>query len=86
MQELGFPGFDVRAWYGLLAPARTPTAIISRLNAECRKILAMPDVREALKREGLEPSGSTPEEFARHITAEKALWAKVIRDAGIKPE
>jgi tripartite-type tricarboxylate transporter receptor subunit TctC len=86
MQELGFTGFDVRAWYGLLAPARTPKAIVSRLNEECLKILAMPDVRNALKREGLEPSGSTPEEFVRHIRDEKALWARVIKDAGIRPE
>lgn len=86
LQELGYSGFDVRAWYGVLAPARTPKAVVSRINAECLKILAMPDVREALKREGLEPSGSTPEEFARYMTSEKALWAKVISDAGIKPE
>ncbi len=86
MQELGFPGFDVRAWYGVLAPTGTPKAIVTRLNRELLKILAMPEVQEALKREGLEPSGTTPEEFAAYIKAEKALWAKVIKDAGIKPE
>lgn len=86
MHESGFPGFDVRAWYGVLAPARTSKAIVARLNREVLKILSMPDVVEGLKREGLEPAGGTPAEFAAHIKAEKALWAKVIKDAGIKPE
>ncbi len=86
LQEVGFPGFDVQAWYGVLAPARTPKAIVTRLNHDLRQILAQPAVVEGLKREGLEPSGTTPEEFAAYIRAEKALWAKVIRNAGIKPE
>jgi len=86
LQELGYRGFDVRAWYGLIAPAGTRASIVTRLNADCLKLLAMPDVREALKREGLEPSSGTPQEFARHIREQKALWSKVISDAGIKPE
>lgn len=86
MHELGFAGFDVRSWYGVLAPDGTPKAIVTRLNREFLKILAMPDVQEALTRHGLEPTGSTPQEFAAHIKAEKAVWAKVIKDAGIRAE
>lgn len=86
LHELGFPGFDVRAWYGVLAPAGTPHSIVTRLNGDLRKLLSIPDVLEGLKREGLEPVGSTPQEFVAYIKAEKALWAKVIKDAGIKPE
>jgi len=86
LQELGFRGFDVRAWYGLVAPAHTPAAIVNRLNAECLKVITVPEVREALKHEGLEPSGSTPQEFARYMRAEKTLWAKVIADAHITAE
>lgn len=86
MQELGFAGFDVRSWYGVLAPEGTPKAIVTRLNREFLKILAMPDVKEGLRRHGLEPTGSTPQEFAAHIKAEKAVWAKVIKDAGIRAE
>lgn len=86
MQEVGFRGFDVRAWYGVLAPAGTSKVIVTRLNREFVKILSMPDVQEALRRHGLEPTGSTAEAFAAHIQAEKAVWAKVIKDAGIKPE
>ena len=86
MQEVGFAGFDVRSWFGVLAPDGTPNAIVTRLNREFLKILAMADVREALKKIGLDVSGSTPQEFAAHIKAEKAVWTKVIKDAGIKPE
>lgn len=86
MQESGFPGFDVGAWYGVLAPAGTPKAIVTRLTRELLKILSMPDVQEALKREGLQQTGGTPEEFAAYIKSETTLWAKVIKDAGIKPE
>lgn len=86
MQELGFKGFDVRAWYGVLAPAGTPRAIVTRLNRDLLKILALREVQESLKREGLEPAGTTPEEFSAYIKTEKALWAKVIKDAGIRAE
>jgi len=86
MQELGYAGFDVRTWYGMLAPGRTPVDIIERLNRELRVILERPEVLDALKREGLEPIGGSAAAFAAHIRTEKALWARVIREAGIKPE
>jgi tripartite-type tricarboxylate transporter receptor subunit TctC len=86
MQELGFPGFDVRAWNGVLAPAGTPQPVAIRLNAELAKIVKAPDVQEGFRREGLEPVVTTPEAFAQRIRAETAMWAKVIRHAGIRAE
>ena len=71
---------------GLFAPAGTPKTVISRLNKELLKILEIPDVHERLKRTGIDPSGSTPQELAAYIKSEKAVWSKVIRDAGIKFE
>ena len=86
MIEAGVPGFEVAGWYGVLAPAGTPPAIIARLNREMVRILHLPDVREHLAGEGSEPVGSTPEEFAAHIKSEVAKWRKVIVEADIKPE
>lgn len=60
--------------------------MIAKLNAEVLKILAMPDVRERFLAQGVEPLGSTPEEFAVHIRAQMEKWAKVVKDAGIKAE
>jgi tripartite-type tricarboxylate transporter receptor subunit TctC len=86
MQELGFAGFDVRAWNGVLAPARTPKSVIDRLNRDLAKIAGMPDVQEGFRREGLEPTITTPEEFAARMRRETAVWAKVIRASNIKAE
>jgi tripartite-type tricarboxylate transporter receptor subunit TctC len=68
------PGFTLDAWYGLLAPAGTPVAIIERLNAEVRKVLADPAVRETLVNGSHEIVGSTPAEFARVIASDLRLW------------
>ncbi|MGZ8267746.1 MAG: tripartite tricarboxylate transporter substrate binding protein [Burkholderiales bacterium] len=86
MQEEGFAGFDVRAWFGVLAPAGTPPAMIDRWNALLLKVLAIPEVRENLRKHGLDVTGSSPAQFAAHLTRERATWAQVIREAGIKPE
>jgi hypothetical protein len=80
MIEAGVPGFAVAGWYGVLAPAGTPAAIIAKLNKEMVRILHMADVRKRLAGDGSEPVGSTPEEFAAHIKAEIARWRKVIVD------
>jgi len=86
MIELGFPGFDVGSWYAFLVPAQTPAAVVRRLHDESVKVVAMPDVQQALSRQGLEPETSTPQELAARIKSETATWAQVIRDAGIKAE
>ncbi len=86
MIEQGFPGFDVGSWYAFLVPAHTPAAVIRRLHGESLKVVAMPDVQQALSRQGLEPETSTPQELAARIKAETATWAQVIKEAGIKGE
>jgi tripartite-type tricarboxylate transporter receptor subunit TctC len=81
--ESAFPGFDVTAWYGFSAPAKTSPAIVKRLHAETMKVLQMPDVREALSRQGLDEAPMGPAEFAAQIKSETAVWAKLIKAAGI---
>jgi tripartite-type tricarboxylate transporter receptor subunit TctC len=84
MVEAGFPGFDASAWFGLMAPAGTPPAIIDKLNRETARVLAAAEVRKRLDELGMEVIAGTPAEFAAVITSETAQWAKVIKDAGIK--
>ena len=81
--ESAFPGFDVTAWYGFSAPAKTSPAIIKRIHAETMKALQLPDVKEALSRQGLDESPMDPVQFAAQIKNETALWAKLIKDVGI---
>lgn len=84
--ESGVPGYDATQWYGVLAPAGTPRAIVMKLNAEMSKALALPDVREKLAADGTLPVGNTPEEFGAHIKAEIARWAPVVKASGARPE
>lgn len=84
--ESGFPGFEVTSWYGLFVPAKTPDAIMKTLRIAAVKALEMPDVKEAITRQGLEVAVKGPQEFAQHIRNETAVWAKVIKSAGIKAE
>ncbi|MBC8022051.1 MAG: tripartite tricarboxylate transporter substrate binding protein, partial [Burkholderiales bacterium] len=84
--EAGVPGYEVTVWFGLVAPAGTPREIVQKLNAEVLRILAMPDVRERFLAQGVEPVGSTPEQFGDHIRVQMAKWAKVVADAGVKAE
>ena len=84
--EAGVPGYELTVWFGLVAPAGTPREVVQKLNAESLRILAMPDVRERFLAQGVEPRGSTPEQFAEHIRSQMAKWSKVVRDAGVKAE
>jgi len=84
--ESGYPGFEVTIWYGLLAPAGTLPAIIRKLHLETVKALAVPELRAKLADLGLEPIGNSPEEFAAIIKSEIPIWAKVIKESGIKPD
>ena len=84
--ESGYPGFEVVAWQGLLAPAGTPAAIVSKLHLETVKALAQADMRAKISESGSEAVGSSPAEFAALIKSETPRWAKVIKDAGIKPD
>jgi len=84
--EAGIPGFDVSGWFGILAPAGTPAAVVERLNTEIVAILHLPEVQERLATDGSTPVGSTPAQFEAHLKSEMAKWAKVVRAAGIKVE
>jgi len=80
------PGYESSIWHGVLAPAATPRPIIMRLRNEIVTILGMPDVKERFAREGAEPVGSTPEEFAAFIKTEIQKYAKLIKAAGIRAD
>ena len=80
------PGFAATGFYGLIAPARTPPAVIARLNAEVEAVLRSNETRERLVGLGAEPMVATPEEFSSFIAAQLALWGKVIRDANIEQQ
>jgi tripartite-type tricarboxylate transporter receptor subunit TctC len=83
MAEAGVPDFEVSSWNGLLAPGRTPAAVVARLHREVAKILAMPDVRERFASQAAEPVGSTPEAFRSYIRSEVERWAVVVKKADI---
>jgi tripartite-type tricarboxylate transporter receptor subunit TctC len=84
--ESGLPRFEVNGWYGMLAPARTPRAAISALNAALRQSLENADTRARFSASGLDPMPGSPDEFGTLIRSEVAKWGKVVRTAGIKPE
>jgi tripartite-type tricarboxylate transporter receptor subunit TctC len=83
MQEAGVPNFDVASWQALYAPAGTPPAIVSRMNAEVEKILATPDVAVKLDNLGLEHALNTPAQFAEFNRAELVKWARIVKDGKI---
>ena len=84
--EAGLPGFEVDFWIGYLTRAGTPRASIDRLYQSIAKSMAIPEVRERIIALGAEPVGNTPEEFGAYIKREFGVWAKIIREVGIKVE
>ena len=82
----GVPGYESTTYFGVFAPAGTPAAVVTRLNAELVKIVRAPDTKAKFLELGADPVGSTPEALAAAVKADTAKWAKVIKDAGIKPE
>jgi tripartite-type tricarboxylate transporter receptor subunit TctC len=86
LNESGLPGYEVLNWYGVLAPARTPRDIVAKLQSELRRILHAPEMKSRMQAQGMDPIASTPEEFDAHIRAELVRWAKVVKDAGLKPD
>jgi tripartite-type tricarboxylate transporter receptor subunit TctC len=81
--EQGFPQVVATAWSGLLAPARTPSSVIARMNTEVVKALRKPEVRERILALAMEPKENTPEEFTAFMKADAARWAKAVKDANI---
>ena len=85
MAEAGFPAYEASQWYGMLAPAGTPSEIIARLHAEVVNALAAPEVRQRLALDAADPVGNTPAEFAAFIRDEIKRWTAVAKTAGITP-
>ena len=86
LNEAGVKGYEMGQWYGLLAPAGTPAAIVERLNLDVNKALKHPETRNRLQAEGAEPVGSTPQEFGAFFKAEIVKWTRVVQKAGIRIE
>ena len=86
MQEAGVADFEVDSWYAMFVPARTPRAVIERLNKALNDVIGDPEVRERLLAQGAEGVGGTPEALARVVAAELPKWAKLAKDANIKPD
>jgi tripartite-type tricarboxylate transporter receptor subunit TctC len=84
MDEAGVTGFELDAWAGIVAPARTPPEIVTQLNGELRKIIDNPEIKAKLKNVGFEAFSSTPEEFGGFIKMQLDKWGKMVTDAGIK--
>jgi tripartite-type tricarboxylate transporter receptor subunit TctC len=84
--EAGVPGYEAVGWFGLLVPAATPRERVAQLSADANKVLADPEVRQKMLAMGAEPSGNTPEQFARFIREDQAKWSKLMRERGITPE
>jgi tripartite-type tricarboxylate transporter receptor subunit TctC len=83
--EAGFPQIEAENWYGMVAPAATPPAVVARLNKLAVEAMQSPDVKEKLASQGAILTGTSPEEFAAYIRSEIAKWGKVVQAAGIKP-
>lgn len=84
--ESGLPGYDFSGWWGVVAPAKTPVAIVNRLSTEFAKIQHEPEMRDRLANEGAEPQTNTSDEFAKFLRTETIKWGKVANDTGLRPQ
>ena len=84
--EAGMPGFEIQSWFGLLAPAGTPRAIVARVNSDTVQVLARADVKSTLNGQGLEVAPGSPEQFAEYIKREIANFSRIAKAAGIKAD
>ena len=84
--EAGVPGYEASLWYGFAGPARMPADIVQRLHAAIVAVLQLPDIRERLASQGVDPQYNTPEEFAKLLVTDLERWARVIKRTGIQPE
>ena len=86
MAESGFPGFEATTWYGLAGPKAMPAAMVQRMNEDINKVLAMPDVMARFEQYGAEDGGGSADKFAAFIRSESVKWARVVKDANVKPD
>jgi tripartite-type tricarboxylate transporter receptor subunit TctC len=84
VEEVGYPGYEVTNWHGLLAPKGVPREIVERLNREVNEVVKSEEMKKNLTAEGLEPAGGSPERFGQILKSEMTRWAKVVQQAGIK--
>jgi tripartite-type tricarboxylate transporter receptor subunit TctC len=83
ISEAGVPGYESSTWYGIAAPAGTPADIVSRINAELVRTMKQPEIAQKLAEMGLVPVGSSPEQFASFIKAQRELAGKLVKQAGL---
>jgi len=86
VSESGVPGYEITAWFGVVAPAGAPREIIEKLNGEIQRFLATPDARDRFQKAGVEPVGGSAQQFGDFLRKEVAKWAKVVKDSGAKVE
>ena len=86
MSESGVPGFEITAWFGVMAPGSTPNALIQKISADVQRVVAMPEIRERILADASEPVGNRPEEYAAFIQSEVVKWRGVIKQANMKPD
>lgn len=76
ISPVSLPGFEVAPWYGFFLPAGTPPAVVAKVSADVRKMIASEEVQQALRKRGIDPSTNTPQEFAEFVRADLTKWAK----------
>ena len=86
MVEAGVSGFEVTAWFGVMAPAGTPAAVVQKVSADVARLVATPEIQKRMLDDASEPVGSNPESYAAFIKAETAKWSEVVKLANMKPE
>ena len=86
LDESGLPGFNITAWIGAVAPKGTPKDVVQKLNGEIERGLNDPQFAEQISAIGIDPLGSTPDEFAAFLRKEIPRWNQIVRDAGVKIE
>lgn len=80
------PGFEIGSWYGVMAPAKTPPAIVKRLSSEIAKAVRETDMKSRLAQQGVDAIGNTPQEAGAYLRSEVERWSKVVKTAGVKLE
>ncbi len=86
MGEAGVPGFEITAWFGVMAPSSTPQPLIQRISADVQRVTAMPEIRDRILADASEPVGNRPDEYAAFIQTEITKWRAVIKQANMKPD